>query len=446
MPANNSKSTQSEELLLHAETSKCLGVFAIPSNQIEPHPLQRPLTYSWVQELKTAFTQGIDRATYPAKAILKDSQYTQQVQQLAAQYAGSPYLPVMLSGAHVLVFDGQHRVAACQELEDKDQHWWVVKVYHNSLEQEYLAEFISLIHIANNPTPLLETSDSQRFKGIYKANRARIGGPKESTRRGLNNLCVDYGLCTAIHEALSNCHVASHFFASGWRSLTTGRFYPIIIWLIAEMVKQVTLIDNGTVNCSSAPFLLHSQVTTFSHLAEGLKIKTHAWHELPGGFSNALERLKQGPVVHDFSTPLTKAAGDQWSFPSHAFLPTVMSSNIVTDQIDILYRITQHLIQIIAGPDVLSRYTSHTATREESDHPIGIINQVLGKRAFNKDGAIGTGALKVYHFKRRNIFIQFNCFHRYWFMLGQTVKSSNKDFLIFISIAQLMGHKSIIKS
>jgi hypothetical protein len=111
------------------------------------------------------------------------------------------------------------------------------------LEQEYPAEFISLIHVANNPTPLLETSDSQRFMGMnrlrslleqkqitmetYKANCIRIGGPKESTRRGLNNLCVDFGLCTTIHQALSNRHVANHFHASGWRSLTTGRFYPV---------------------------------------------------------------------------------------------------------------------------------------------------------------------------------------------------------------------------
>src|SRR4051794_691478 len=112
MPAGIPKFTQSEEILLHAEASKCLGVFAIPANQIEPHPYQRPLTLSWVQELKTAFAQGIDCSTYPAKAILKDSTHTQQVQQLAAQHAGSPYLPIMPSEMQVLVFDGQHQIAA----------------------------------------------------------------------------------------------------------------------------------------------------------------------------------------------------------------------------------------------------------------------------------------------------------------------------------------------
>jgi hypothetical protein len=82
------------------------------------------------------------------------------------------------------------------------------------------------------------------------------------------------------------------------------------------MLKQVTLLDDESGDCSSAPFGLNSQVTTYSRLEEGLNIKTHAWHELPGGFHNALERLKQGPVAHGFSTPLTKAAGNQWSFPS----------------------------------------------------------------------------------------------------------------------------------
>ena len=43
----------------------------------------------------------------------------------------------------------------------------------------------------------------------------------------------------------------------------------------------------------------------------------------------------------------------------------------------------------------MSKYTSSAPSRDEMNHPVGIINQVLGKGGFNKDGTTGTGALKV---------------------------------------------------
>ena len=70
----------------------------------------------------------------------------------------------------------------------------------------------------------------------------------------------------------------------------------------------------------------------------------------------------------------------------------------------------------------MSRYTLYAGARDESDNPVGIINEVLGKRAFNKDGTLGTGALKV-SVNCPSDMINYMTFSRYLCMLGHVVKS-----------------------
>jgi hypothetical protein len=41
---------------------------------------------------------------------------------------------------------------------------------------------------------------------------------------------------------------------------------------------------------------------------------------------------------------------------------------------------------MIAGPKALERYAGYQGQKNEDDHPVGIIYQVLGNRALRQDG------------------------------------------------------------
>ncbi|KAG8732110.1 hypothetical protein FRC11_000706 [Ceratobasidium sp. 423] len=72
-----------------------------------------------------------------------------------------------------------------------------------------------------------------------------------------------------------------------------------------------------------------------------------------------------------------------------------MGSNIITDRLEIMYVVTQHLVHIIAGTKTLEQYTCNKQAKDESDHLFAIFTHVLGKKALNHDGKPGNGALKI---------------------------------------------------
>ncbi|CUA71306.1 hypothetical protein RSOLAG22IIIB_09484 [Rhizoctonia solani] len=347
--------------------------------------------------------------------MLKTPQEEERVEQLVAGTSGLTSLPHLPEDIQLVVFDGQHQIAGCLELGDRNEHWWVVRLYRRSLEYSYPAEFIGMMHLANNPTLILETSEAFRLKGmyrlrklleekqitqeVYRANRVRVTGTKESVMRGLNNVSADFSLLETVHNSLHNKHIAAAFSASSWKGLTTGRFYGILRWLVYKMVAQVTILQGDALECSSRPFMLSPRVTTFKHLETA--DKDHTWNELPGGTSAALHRLQKGPAAHEFNTPLIKAAGGSWTLGdctvlfSKAFIPTVMGSNVITDRLEIMYTVTQHVVHIVAGKRVLEQYTSNKRAKDESDHPFSIFTLVLGRKVMNRDGIPGNGALKI---------------------------------------------------
>ncbi|KAG8734208.1 hypothetical protein FRC11_008753 [Ceratobasidium sp. 423] len=409
MPPPATEANNAQNVILHAEKTTFLGLFTVSATQIKPHPYQRPLDAAWVHHLKKCFMLTMDRSTHYIKAILKTSNDANHIMQIASSVADTQDPPHIPEGIELLVFDGQHRIVACLQLEDVKEHWWIVKVYHSNLEHAYPAEFIGMMHSANNPMPILETSDALRLKGMYRlqtllkdgkisqeayvANRTRVTGDKEAVMRGLNNICANYGLLEAVHGALLNRHVAASFSASSWKGLTTGRFYGILIYLLAEMVQQVNIIQGDAVECSSKPFMLKAKVTTFDHLES--TDNNHPWRELPGGPEGAVARLRMGPSGCNFTTPLIKEAGNKWSLPDRAFIPTVMGSNIITDRLEIMYEIAQHLVHIVAGTKALERYISNRGSKDEGDHPFGIFTQVLGRKVMGEGGKPGNGAMKI---------------------------------------------------
>ncbi|KEP46445.1 hypothetical protein V565_198670, partial [Rhizoctonia solani 123E] len=321
MPNTNNR-INAKDIILRAEELTQLGTFVAWATQIEPHPYQRPLNREWVEALKDSFMHDLDRSAHPIKAVLKNPMSADKVKQLVNTHSDPGSHPCLPKDLTIQVFDGQHRVAACELLADQTQHWWIVKIFHSTLETDYPAEFIGMIHIANNPVAILETSDALRLQGMYRLRT---------------------------------------------------------LWQEGKISKESYM----------------ARVSDFVHLDSACRNKSHPWHQLPGGAEGALDRLKQGPEAFGFATPLTKAAGNKWSLGERAFVPTVITSNIVTSKLEMMYLVTQHLIHIVAGQEVLQRYTSNKGLTDEDDHPLGIFNQVLGKRVLNKEGQVGNGALKI---------------------------------------------------
>jgi hypothetical protein len=117
------------ETLLKAEEKNFLGRFRVMLNQIQPHPLQRTISSDWVRSLKDHFLEvGIDRAAYPVKVLLKDDSIWDS-QSTGLMASGKESLPVMPENVGLLVYDGQHRIAACSELGDLEEKWWYALVY-----------------------------------------------------------------------------------------------------------------------------------------------------------------------------------------------------------------------------------------------------------------------------------------------------------------------------
>ncbi|KAG9087511.1 hypothetical protein FS749_002862, partial [Ceratobasidium sp. UAMH 11750] len=70
--------------------------------------------------------------------------------------------------ASCLVFQGQHRVAACKLLNDPEEHWWYGEVYASGLKTSHPAEFLASMHASNEGHFQLETGDVDRFMAMHK--------------------------------------------------------------------------------------------------------------------------------------------------------------------------------------------------------------------------------------------------------------------------------------
>ncbi|KAG9090444.1 hypothetical protein FRC07_012107, partial [Ceratobasidium sp. 392] len=334
--------------LLHAESSHLLGKYRVALSQIKSHPLQRPVDEPWVNSLYTRFNEvGIDRYTFPIKVIL---QYSQSTFSLVKAIPSSS-IPNLPTDVDVLVYQGQHRVAACRRLTELEEHWWIAEVYapgtyphFNEVEQslkwdnaglatEFPAEFVTLMHMGNEDLHRLSISDADRFLSlhrlstmhksgtipaeVYQVNHRRIlqAVLKDATRQGLANLVCSEELADAIANALQYHYVRASFNAGTWgKKLVKGRFFKLTACLIEEMLEQCRLLTNNHADVSAKPFQLPAPSCSWTQLEKSVKKKQHPWTELPGGATEALSRIRtRNP---EFSTVLNPSGDDEWTLPS----------------------------------------------------------------------------------------------------------------------------------
>lgn len=121
-------SSASQAILL-AEPGLLIGKYKVSANQVKPHPNQRSLNPEWVDSLHQRFLEaGVDRAAHPIKVLLERNKDAESLMQGSSQ--GDPLDVVELPKPMVVfVYHGQHRIAACQKMEDTQEHWWYAEVY-----------------------------------------------------------------------------------------------------------------------------------------------------------------------------------------------------------------------------------------------------------------------------------------------------------------------------
>jgi hypothetical protein len=111
---------------------------------------------------------------------------------------------------------------------------------NTGLEDDYPAEFLTLVHTANDEETKMYTLDADRFLAVaelrklleakrinqeqFQASKSRIQGSNESIRRGINNLIRHHRLRESVSAALQYPYIRVHFKASAWRKLTHGHF------------------------------------------------------------------------------------------------------------------------------------------------------------------------------------------------------------------------------
>lgn len=114
------------QVLVHAEARYIVGRYRVPTSQIQPHPVQRLLSSKWVDTLLDHFVKvGVDRFAHPIKVVLQDSEDACCLPAATA----STEVALLPSHVRVLVYHGQHRVAACQRMMEEEEHWWIAEVY-----------------------------------------------------------------------------------------------------------------------------------------------------------------------------------------------------------------------------------------------------------------------------------------------------------------------------
>lgn len=207
------------------------------------------------------------------------------------------------------------------------------------------------MHASNEDQYRLHSTDSDRFmalyrlrqmldkkeilQDVYEANQERLETcvVKEETRHGLRNLLRSPTLAEAVAQALQHPHLRPGFNASTWgKKLTKGRFYQasvpdetgesflgpdfspkqLVACLIEEMVEQCSLLRGDSLEVSPKPFQLAATSCEWKRLQTAEKKKEHAWKELPGGVSGALERVKIRPDT--FVNVLNPTPSEGWTF------------------------------------------------------------------------------------------------------------------------------------
>ncbi|KAG8737226.1 hypothetical protein FRC10_008412, partial [Ceratobasidium sp. 414] len=405
------------QVLLRVETQYLVGRFRVPLSQIEPHPVQCQLSSHWVDSLHEHFVKvGIDRVAHPIKAVLKHPQSPD------TPFGNDPNAEVHSFPSHlgVLVYHGQHRVAACRRMMDVQEHWWICEVYRpgevilqtyldmilmkclSALEHDHPAEFLTLMHMGNEDQHRLSTSDADRFLAlhrltrmhrdkliateVYEVNRTRIirAVVKDATRQGLTNLVASDELADSIAVVLEHPCLHAAFNASTWgKKLVKGRFYKVAACLVDEMLEQCRLLWDSQIDISDKPFLLPASCCNWNQLEVAVKKKDHAWKELPGGAAAALSRVRQRNP--GFATFVNPAGSDDWTFTHTALLPTVLTSDTVFGCLQDMYLLAQHLIHFTAGPEHLAKYTASTASNKDEAHPAAILYKILETKLHGKE-------------------------------------------------------------
>lgn len=133
MSTNASAQTSEPQIILYAEPGFLVGKYKVWARQVRPHPGQRQLCEEWVESLHQRFREvGIDRAAHPIKVLLEENQRLDTLTEMSKK-AGFEAVPDLPEGVIVLVYHGQHRIAACQKMEDVEEHWWLAEVYRKGI-------------------------------------------------------------------------------------------------------------------------------------------------------------------------------------------------------------------------------------------------------------------------------------------------------------------------
>ncbi|KAG9125555.1 hypothetical protein FRC07_007122 [Ceratobasidium sp. 392] len=397
---NKSKTTKAvppQDIIALAESKYYIGRFIVNLENVYPHPQQRLVDEDWVLSLLEEFQKGVDRAAHPIKVLLSDDA-DWEAHAIPIGFTVTGAAPRLPSGIRLWVHHGQHRVQACKRLPSQDEHWWFADVYSQKLEKHHPAEFLSMMHAGNDSPMRLKSRDVDRFLGIlqllrlreqgrisletFQANKDRLAGQVDSVKRGLNNLTRDLALADALGAAMQHPQLRPTFHAASWRKITKGRFYQarelelmclsLVADLISEMEQQFLLLRDSDDKISSEPFQIAARACPWGVLQQNLKAKDHPWHGLPGGPVASLKRVRTRPAA--FKTKLNPE-GD-WTFPDVILMPSVLTSQVVTDALENMYHLAQHLIHMIAGPSVLEQYTSNVIAVDKPQDPAGIIAMV----------------------------------------------------------------------
>ncbi|QRV75706.1 hypothetical protein RhiJN_03721 [Ceratobasidium sp. AG-Ba] len=274
----------------------------------------------------------------------------------------------------------------------------------SGLQSENPAEFVTLMHESNVPTMMKASSDVDLFRAVIKLKgflktgqvqkpafllyRHALLGHDPTLSRAVCMLTRNEGLADAILDALSRPHIAKTFQAGSWKRITTG--------LVREMTCQVDLLVKGAVDVPNNVLNLKLRGCQITNLASltGIKAKRHPWDALPGGFSQALERVRSRP--QSFTTPLNPKGIHGWSLPDIVLLPSCLGSVVVEQQLKVMQLVVSHLLRMCAEPEHFETYigSSPETVETSSDHPAGMIAHVLAEK--RKDTS------KIIHFAWKN--------------------------------------------
>lgn len=228
-------------------------------NQMQEHPEQRALDVDWVEKLVGILQGNLNRPLYPVGAVLEGDENLERLQ-TSLQQSDPNGVPALPAGIKLLVFAGQHRLAALPRLGlDQDELWWHADVFTKrkcssrglssllneitELELDHPAEFLTMMHESNSPDVKMHSQDADLFlaavklkrlltdgrisKQIFFENRRMLLSHNETTARSIYMLSRDDELAEAVALALSRPHIKKIFKAGQWKGLTTGRFFGV---------------------------------------------------------------------------------------------------------------------------------------------------------------------------------------------------------------------------